>query len=80
MWPPVPGLGVSAAAGRAAGVVDCRFAGVLNFQSKAAFSGAMAVGMAMQGGFDPEIPVQNGTRHRTLCRQVACWRLTYRNS
>ena len=50
MWSPVPGLGVSAAAGRAAGVVDCRFAGVQNFQSKAAFSGAMAVAMAMQGG------------------------------
>jgi hypothetical protein len=26
------------------------------------FSGAIVVGMARPGGFDPEIPVQNGTR------------------
>jgi hypothetical protein len=46
------------AAGRAAGVVDCCLACVPIFQSKAAFSGAIAVGMARLGGFDPEIPVQ----------------------
>jgi hypothetical protein len=31
-------------------------------RAKRPFSGAIAVGMARLGGFDPEIPVQNGTR------------------
>ena len=32
------------------------------FQSKAAFFRSNRVGMARLGGFDPEIPVQNGSR------------------
>ena len=37
-------------------------------RAKRPFSGATAVGMARLGGFDPEIPVQNGTRHMPRSR------------
>ena len=65
-----PGVGVSAAAGRAAGVVDCHLACSPIFQTrpKRPLSGAIAVGMARLGGFDPEFPVENGTRHAACCR------------
>ena len=36
-------------------------------RAKRPFSGATAVGMARLGGFDPEIPVQNGPRHLAPC-------------
>jgi hypothetical protein len=64
VWPPVPGLGVSAAAGPP--LPASWIAALREFQisrAKRPFSGAMAVGMARLGGFDPEIPAQNGTRH-----------------
>ena len=35
-------------------------------RAKRPFSGAIAVGMARLGGFDPEFPVENGTRQRSI--------------
>ena len=62
-----PGLGVSAAADPplpgellASWIAALR---ALQFsRAKRPFSGAIAVGMARLGGFDPEFPVENGTR------------------
>ena len=36
--------------------------------AKRPFSGAIPVGMARLGGFDPEFPVENGTRHAHSAR------------
>ena len=64
-----PGLGMGAAAGPplpgellASSWISALRA--LQFsRAKRPFSGALAVGMASLGGFDPEFPVENGTRH-----------------
>ena len=67
MWPPVPGLGVSAAAdpplpGELRASWIATFVRSKFSRAKRPFSGAIAVGMARLGGFDPEFPVENGTR------------------
>ena len=72
-----PGLGVSAAADPPLpGELLASWIATLHaFQissAKRPSSGAMAVGMARLGGFDPEIPVQNRTRQFACIMSPLC--------